>query len=117
MRVMNQKRYDASFRAGALALLARDDRTINDVARSLGIDWTTLRRWYDGSEMAKRGKLPGKQHRASSAVMSTPSPQTDKERIAELERELEASQKKIEQLEMDRAILKKAAAFFAKESE
>ena len=117
MRVINQRRYDDSFRQGALALLARGDRTMSSVARDLGIDWGTLRSWYNQAEMAKKGKLPASKQRASSAAMAVPDSQTDKERIAQLERELEVLRKKNEQLEMDRAILKKAAAFFAKESE
>jgi transposase len=38
-------------------------------------------------------------------------------RLAELEAEVKALRRRNEQLEMDREILKKAAAFFAKESE
>src|SRR5262245_45135305 len=119
MRVISKPRrvYDESFKQGALELLARGDRTINAVAVDLGIDWNTLRSWYNQAEMAKKGKLPASKQRESSAGMAVSDPLSDKERIAQLERELEVLRKKNEQLEMDRAILKKCAAFFAKESE
>jgi len=119
MRVTRPPRtkYDLSFRADAVALLERTERSINEVAVDLGLPKSTLYNWYK-REMAKkqRGKLPSSKATASSASMAS-DPQNDKERIAQLERELVALRKKNEQLEMDRAILKKAAAFFAKESE
>ena len=117
MRVFNYRRYDDSFKQGALELLARSDRTLNAVATDLGIQQATLRDWYNKAQMAKKGKLPSAKRKASAASMAVSDPQTDKERIAQLERELEVLRKKNEELEMDRAILKKAAAFFAKESE
>lgn len=117
MRVPRQRRYDESFKLGALRLLERGDRSINAVARALGIEWATLRKWYKEAEMAKKGKLPRSKQQTSSAVMANSDSQTDKERIAQLEHENEQLRRKNEQLEMDRAILKKAAAFFVKESE
>ena len=117
MRVFNYRRYDDSFKQGALELLARSERTMHAVAKDLGIQPMTLRDWYNKAQMAKKGKLPPAKRKASAASMAVPDPQTDKERIAQLERELDVLRKKNEELEMDRAILKKAAAFFAKESE
>ena len=117
MRVSNYRRYDDSFKQGALELLARSDRTMHAVATDLGIEPSTLRDWYNKAQMAKKGKLPLAKRKASAASMVISDPQSDKERIAQLERELEVLRKKNEELEMDRAILKKAAAFFAKESE
>ena len=117
MRVFNQRRYDDSFKQGALELLARTDRTMHAVATDLGIERSTLLNWYKKAEMAKKGKLPQSKRKPSSEAMVIPDPQSDKERIAHLERENAALKKKNEELEMDRAILKKAAAFFAKESE
>jgi transposase-like protein len=43
--------------------------------------------------------------------------ETPEQRIARLEKELGKLQRRNAQLEMDREILKKAAAFFAKENE
>ena len=116
MRVHIRKRYDDNFKREALELLARTDRTIHALAVDLGIDPTTLRDWYNKSVMAKKGKL-SQTKRAASSRDSSNTPASSEERIAELEREVVALRKKNEELEMDRAILKKAAAFFAKESE
>jgi transposase-like protein len=84
----------------------------------------TLNKWVLKAEMAKKQKLAASGASPSSAVMAVSNPKNDKERIAQLEgelaslgREFASLRQKNEQLEMDRAILKKAAAFFAKESE
>jgi transposase len=110
-------RYDESFKRSALELLARSDRTLSRVAIDLGIAPASLRAWYARAEMAKKGKLPAAKGKRPSGVMSNSDPPTDKERIAQLEREVAVLRKKNDELEMDLAILKKAAAFFAKESE
>lgn len=105
--------YTAEFRTDALALLDRTDRSINQVARDLGVANTTLRAWYQSAEMAK--KKPKKQ--TSAAATNGVERESAKEQVRRLERELTAARKEIEDLKTDRAILKKAAAFFAKESE
>ena len=111
MRVLKTtRRYDQVFREDALALVRRGGRSQKSVAEGLGIPLGTLRYWYD-EDMAKRGKKP----RPGSA--RPPVDETADEKIARLERENAALRKKNDQLEMDRAILKKAAAFFAKENE
>jgi transposase len=46
-----------------------------------------------------------------------PGGETPEDRVHRLERENAKLRKQVERLEEDRAILKKAAAFFAKESE
>ena len=110
MRVQKQKRHDDTFREEALVLLKRSDRTLNGVAEDLGIPASTLRYWYN-ADMGKKGKKPG-------GAPSKPSGSENvDEKLARLERENIALKKKVDELEMDRAILKKAAAFFAKESE
>jgi transposase-like protein len=58
-----------------------------------------------------RGRTPSKPIPASRDGESA------EERAARLERENAALRKEVEALRMDREILKKAAAFFAKESE
>jgi transposase len=118
MRVARfRKKYDLSFQEDALALLDRTDRSIRAVARDLGLPQSTLCAWYNRAVAKKKGKLSASKASPSSERMATSDPPSDKERIAQLERELAVLRKKNEQLEMDRAILKKAAAFFAKESE
>jgi len=110
MRVGNQKRYDETFREEALVLLKRSDRTLNAVAADLGLHANTLRYWYK-ADVAKKGKKP------AGAPAKPPASESVDDRLARLERENAALKRKVDELEMDRAILKKAAAFFAKESE
>jgi len=117
MRVRIHQHYDDAFREGALALLRRSDRSIAAVAEDLGIPQATLRFWYTRAEMAKKRKLARGSQKRSAEGMAVSKPLTDEERIAQLERELEVLRKENEELKVDRAILKKAAAFFAKESE
>ena len=108
--------YTPEFRADALALLERTDRSLNEVARDLGISCGALRGWYQHAEMAKKKKLKPQLHSAPPAADGVEREST-KDQVRRLERELAAARKEIEDLKTDRAILKKAAAFFAKESE
>ena len=52
MRVNNQ--YDESFKADALNLVQRGDRTISEVAQALGVSHWTLRGWCKKGAMSKR---------------------------------------------------------------
>lgn len=116
MRERNYRKYDDAFREGAVELAKRSDRTLAEIASDLGMPAPTLRYWYH-FEMAKKRKLPLPKGKRSAAEMAPAEAGSDKERIAQLERELDALRKENDELKMDRAILKKAAAFFAKESE
>jgi len=88
------------------------------VARDLGVSSTTVRSWYLHAEMAKKRKKPKVPLAdASSAVADAVERESAKEQVRRLERELAVAQKQVEELKLDREILKKAAAFFAKESE
>ena len=120
MRPQSFRRYDQVFRESALALVERSNRAMTAIAEDLGVPPATLRYWYKQAEMAKKGKLAQRARKGSTAPMTLSNsnpPSSDQERIAQLEREVAALQKENEELKMDRAILKKAAAFFAKESE
>ena len=98
-----RNRRPEEFKLEAVRLvLTRGDRTIADIAKSLGVGESVLQRWRKKYEPALAGKVKG-------AARST-SP--DAAESAEL-REL---RKRVRELEMERDILKKAAAFFAKES-
>jgi transposase len=90
------RRYAAEFKADAVKLARRGDRNMREVARGLGIPYQTLYVWVWNAEQeqgrpAPEGESPG-------------------EKIKRLER-------RVAQLEEEREILKKAATFFAKESE
>jgi len=115
MRASAYVRYDDAFRRDALALLERSDRTLFQVATELGMSPSTLRYWYN-AEVAKKKKVKGRQP-LKALTASEKQAETLEEENARLKRELEAALKKNAELEEDRAILKKAAAFFAKESE
>ena len=103
-----------AFRRDTIALAERSGRSLSSIAESLGIPLSTLRYWYN-ADMAKKGKRPSRQ--AAKVPVVDPLKETTEEKLARLERENAALRKRNEELEMDRAILKKAAAFFAKESE
>ncbi len=115
MRVREQRRYEASFREQALALLERTDRRLGEVAGSLGIPIATLRYWYN-QEMARRRSKVKTVRGVAPTVASPPPAETVQQKLSRLERENAALRKELEDLKLDRDILKKAAAFFAKES-
>lgn len=108
MRVRIKKRYDEAFKARSVELLEASDRTLGAVARQLGVDSATLRYWYD-QEMARR-------RARNQSPVSAPPTETLEERVARLERENSTLRKENEQLRVDQDILKKAAAFFVRES-
>ena len=114
MRVRKQKyrTYPPEFRAEAVALMHRRDCTYGEVAEELGVNQHTLRTWYMADLMAKK-KGKGSKKRSSQPAAD----ETLEQRANRLEKENAKLLKRLERLEEDRAILKKAAAFFAKESE
>ena len=103
--------FTEQFRRDAVRLAEKSPRSLVEIARDLGVGHSTLHRWYH-QEMAKRPKKPPVATSARPSAKESP-----EARIARLELELANAQKKIDALETDREILKKAAAFFAKESE
>ena len=109
----NRTNYTDEFRTDAVALCRRGDRSLLQVARDIGVNHWTLRDWYRLDEM----KRPEKRQKPHSPSVMPPKDETPEEKIRRLERELVRLQRVNAQLEMDREILKKAAAFFAKESE
>jgi transposase-like protein len=101
-RPMAKKRkrrsFDAHFKAEAVRLCQVGERSVGQVARDLDLTETSLREWVRQAEV--------------DAVNGSP------DTLATAEREeLGRLRKQVKRLEMEREILKKAAAFFAKESE
>lgn len=111
MRVI-QGKYTNEFKAEAVTLIRRNDRSYRQLAEDLGVNSWTLRDWYKKDEMTKKSK-GGK----AGSGPAAPTGETPEQELVRLRRENERQRKRIETLEMDREILKKAAAFFAKESE
>jgi transposase len=104
--------YTPEFREDAVHLLNTTDRSYRQVAEDLGVSEWTLRHWYRMSLVAKKSRKQPKPESTRPVGEETP-----ELKLARLERENKALQKEIDSLRMDREILKKAAAFFAKESE
>jgi transposase len=109
MRQRNRS-YTLEFREEAVRLAERSDRTMLEVAESLGVNASTLRGWY-------RQAMAKKKVKQSPVRASAPAEETAEQRANRLEEENRKLLKRVDDLEMDRAILKKAAAFFVKESE
>ena len=86
--------YSAEFKAEALRRVRNSDASLLSIAKDLGMTATTLKAWLDAS-------------RPKPEV-----PATDDERA-----ELKRLRKQVRELEMERDVLKKATAFFAKYSE
>ena len=90
-----RRQFTDEFRAGAVRLVSDEHRSIAQVARELDLTESALRLWV-GRSRADRGKgRPG--------VLTTP----EREELSRLRKENRV-------LRMERDILKKAAAFFAK---
>ena len=115
MQPVRYRKFDEAFKRDALDILARGDRSIGQVAHDLGVHESTLRYWYNHDVAKKKARASGV--RSPKAVPPPPEVETVEEENARLKRELEATRKRVAQLETDCEILKKATAFFAKESE
>lgn len=115
MRVRQQRRYEPGFRDQAVALLERTNRSLADVAESLGLPEPTLRNWYN-QEMARRRSRSKAVPRVAVVATSASRTETVQQKLARLERENAALRKEVEDLKLDKDVLKKAAAFFVKES-
>jgi len=94
---MSQKRsykqYSKEFKDEAVALVLEQGYSVQDAAKSLGIGANMLYKWKELYEQRTQGKV-----------------------LAEDERdELKRLRKEVKELRMEKEILKKASAFFAKE--
>ena len=99
---MNQKRnrqnYTKEFKNDAVKLVIEQGYSCNEVGRRLGVNQTNVSRWV-------------REHHQENEP-----PTVSQASRSELESELKRLRKEIQRLQMEREILKKAAAFFAKES-
>lgn len=96
-----RRKFSPEFMAEAVELCRVGDRSITQVATDLDLTESALRRWVRRDDEAK----------TSAAARSTSSDLSSSERS-----ELQRLRKENARLQMEREILKKAAAFFAKES-
>lgn len=91
----SKRKYTAEFRQGAVALVVNEGRTVKQAAADLGMPENTLNVWVSQSRNGK-------------GVFTPEAPRDLAARV----RELEAENRR---LKIERDILKKAAAFFARE--
>jgi transposase-like protein len=92
---MGKKVYSDEFRESAVKMVLEQKRPVNETARSLGVLPTTLRFWI---------KTHHQRARAADTV--------EEKALRKKVRELEIENQK---LKLEREILKKAAAYFAKD--
>jgi transposase-like protein len=90
------KRYDKEFRLGAARLVVEQGYTQAEAGRRLGVTPTTIKTWIE--RFRKSGELP---------LAGQPVPEAE---------ELKTLRKELRRVQMENEILKKAAAYFAKES-
>jgi transposase len=91
-----RKPYPPEFRREAVALYCRTDRTLGELAHDLGVSRESLRLWVAQAQV-ERGERDGLSG-------------DEREELREL-------RTRVLLLEQEREILKKAATFFARESE
>jgi len=89
--------YPEEFRREAVALVRREGRSIRDVAESLGVSEQSLRAWLKRTQLDE-----GERHDGLTS--------DQREELRRLQRENR-------RLRQEREILKRAAAFFARETE
>jgi transposase len=89
-----RKRYTPEFKAEAVRLVQTLDRPVTEIARELGTTAKSLHEWVNEQRPKPAVRLTGDERQ-----------------------ELQALRRENAQLRMEREILKKATAFFAKESE
>ena len=94
MATRKRRKFDAKFKADAVALVKTGGKTVSEVVKELNLDESTLRLWLKKDAPAAPGAIT----------------------TAERE-ELIALRKRIKRVEMERDILKKATAFFAAQSD
>ena len=99
MKGIPQGRYTREFRQEAVKLVVEDKISCREAAQRLSLSPSTLAYWVKAYEEGKLGNI-GKARKP----------------LTEVEMELARVKKENSTLKMERDILKKAAAYFAKES-
>ena len=94
MTKRHRRKFSDEFKAETVKLIRTSGRTVGSVARELSIGETAVRRWVNQAEALV------------SADLLSPNEQA----------ELQCLRKENQELRMEKEILRKATAFFAKES-
>ena len=97
MTKRTRRTFTKEYKAEVVTLIRTGGKSIGAICRDLGLTETAVRRWVSQAETDSGGGPAGA--------------------LTTVEREeLSALRKRVKMLEMEREILKKATAFFAKES-
>ncbi len=97
MSKRKRRSFTKEYKAEVVELIRKSGKSIAAVARDLDLGETAVRRWFEQAEIDSGGGPAG--------ALTT----AEREELAQLRR-------RVKTLEMEREILKKATAFFAKES-
>ncbi len=89
--------FPPEFRREAVELMRVTDKSLPQLSKDLGVSQQTLRNWRRQAQVDKQGERDGLTR-------------VEREEIRELRKRLRTA-------EMEREVLRKAAAFFARESE
>ncbi|SRR6056297_2069013 len=92
-----RRTFDAEFKQNAVDLVAKQGYTLKAASDALDVDVSTLRAWH-------------------RKLVSPPESVGDDATLAEVKAENARLRRQLQRVEMEREILKKATAFFAKES-
>ncbi|MFC9257229.1 transposase [Amycolatopsis thailandensis] len=92
---MSRSKYPEQFRRDAVELVSSSDRPLRQIARELGVNHETLRSWVNVAKQATEAGPPT-------------------EDTATLD-EVQRLRKQVAELQKEKEILRKAAAYFAKE--
>jgi transposase len=90
-----RRNFSREFKLEAVKLITHKGYSIAEASRSLGIDYSVLRRWKDQFEKDPQNAFPGKGQ------------------LKPADEEIWRLRKKLEQVTEERDILKKALAYFA----
>ena len=101
-----RRTFTQDFKSTAVRLVQVTGRPVSRVAWDLGLSPSVLQEWVAQAE----GQLPRKSPKAQPPVDGLP------QTLEEAQREILRLQKQLKRTEEEREILKKAAAFFAKEN-
>ena len=99
MNGIPQGRYTKEFREEAVKLATEEKLSLPEAARRLSLAPSTLGNWVKASKAGRLGEI-GKTQRP----------------LTEIEMDLARTKKELAEVRMERDILKKAAAYFARES-
>lgn len=96
-RNSTQKRFSEDFKQDAVKLVVVEGYSFSAASKAVGVAYTTFRKWYD-------------------KYAPEPEPTGPNATVEQLQNEVMRLRKQLREAEMEREILKKATAYFAKES-